>query len=396
MNCKIGDKIKALRQQQRMTQQNLADRLGVSFQSVSRWENGITYPDIELLPSIARLFSVSVDYLLGDDDGEKIKSIKRRIHEIGGMNDKDEGKVIELIKECRREPHAIDYFCRICYSLLYSPLHKNKAVVDELRKSKDIFFETCTDVSFRTEGLLQFSKLENDENIKAFLESNTTETPMSMDFLLKERYLFRDEFDKYEATRQRYFYKYIANLIDGDHALWQNASMDMNAEYYLFTYKTMLEFLNNLCVMKPSADHPVTCNTSPDIFAEQRIFIGLRYACSLFAVGKTDDGYLMLEDTVSLIEKIMEMNNEKLISTSPALSDLSVMVTEENFGSKSGRVKGFNIVLEDGSTDFYESIFINSLIECLESAEYARWGWLNPVRNEERFIILIDRLKNHA
>lgn len=86
MNCKIGEKIRKLRQGQKMTQENLADRLGVSFQSVSRWENGITYPDIELLPSIARLFSVSVDYLLGDDDKEKIKRIKRRLRRISVPN----------------------------------------------------------------------------------------------------------------------------------------------------------------------------------------------------------------------------------------------------------------------------------------------------------------------
>ena len=76
MNCKIGEKIRELRQGKKMTQEKLADRLGVSFQSVSRWENGMTYPDIELLPAIARLFSVSVDYLLGDEEAEKIKAIK--------------------------------------------------------------------------------------------------------------------------------------------------------------------------------------------------------------------------------------------------------------------------------------------------------------------------------
>jgi transcriptional regulator with XRE-family HTH domain len=55
-----------------MTQEQFADRLGVSYQSVSRWENGVTYPDIEFLPAIAKQFSVSLDYLLGQDDTEKV------------------------------------------------------------------------------------------------------------------------------------------------------------------------------------------------------------------------------------------------------------------------------------------------------------------------------------
>lgn len=58
-------RIAELRKHKRIGQQELADVLGVSFQSVSKWETGITMPDITLLPSIAEYFNVSVDELLG-------------------------------------------------------------------------------------------------------------------------------------------------------------------------------------------------------------------------------------------------------------------------------------------------------------------------------------------
>lgn len=58
-------KIAELRKDRGVGQQDLADVLGVSFQSVSKWENGINMPDITLLPSIAEYFHVSVDELLG-------------------------------------------------------------------------------------------------------------------------------------------------------------------------------------------------------------------------------------------------------------------------------------------------------------------------------------------
>jgi len=58
-------KIADLRKDKRISQQDLADVLGVSFQSVSKWETGTTMPDITLLPNIAEYFNVSVDELLG-------------------------------------------------------------------------------------------------------------------------------------------------------------------------------------------------------------------------------------------------------------------------------------------------------------------------------------------
>ena len=48
MKLNIGNNIRMLRRAADMTQEELADRLGVTYQSVSRWENGGTYPDMEL------------------------------------------------------------------------------------------------------------------------------------------------------------------------------------------------------------------------------------------------------------------------------------------------------------------------------------------------------------
>lgn len=58
-------KIAELRKEKGIGQQELADVLGVSFQAVSKWETGITMPDIMLLPNIAEYFGISVDELLG-------------------------------------------------------------------------------------------------------------------------------------------------------------------------------------------------------------------------------------------------------------------------------------------------------------------------------------------
>jgi transcriptional regulator with XRE-family HTH domain len=58
-------KIAELRKEKGSTQAELAEFLGVSFQSVSKWENGTTMPDITFLPNLAEYFEISVDELLG-------------------------------------------------------------------------------------------------------------------------------------------------------------------------------------------------------------------------------------------------------------------------------------------------------------------------------------------
>ncbi len=65
---KIGNKIADLRKQNNMLQNELADRLYVTHQAVSKWENGKSIPSIEILYEITKLFQVSIDYLLDDSD----------------------------------------------------------------------------------------------------------------------------------------------------------------------------------------------------------------------------------------------------------------------------------------------------------------------------------------
>lgn len=60
---KIGANIRALRQRGGMTQEQVAAKLGVTYQAVSKWENDTNTPDIALLPEIAELFGVSIDAL---------------------------------------------------------------------------------------------------------------------------------------------------------------------------------------------------------------------------------------------------------------------------------------------------------------------------------------------
>ncbi|MBD5103301.1 MAG: helix-turn-helix transcriptional regulator [Ruminococcaceae bacterium] len=66
MENKINEQITFFRKQMNLTQDELANRLGVTNQAVSKWENDICCPDIQLLPKIAEIFDVSIDSLFGN------------------------------------------------------------------------------------------------------------------------------------------------------------------------------------------------------------------------------------------------------------------------------------------------------------------------------------------
>ena len=91
----IGENIKRFRRERELTQETLADFLGVTFQSVSKWERGESYPDITFLPAIAAFFDVSYDELLGFDETFKEKKIQEYISEYNDMRLKDSPYVYE-------------------------------------------------------------------------------------------------------------------------------------------------------------------------------------------------------------------------------------------------------------------------------------------------------------
>ncbi len=77
MQLSLGAKIRELRHRDGRTQEALAEALGVTSQAVSRWEANGSYPDMEIIPSIANYFGVSIDELFGyqNDRDKKVNAI---------------------------------------------------------------------------------------------------------------------------------------------------------------------------------------------------------------------------------------------------------------------------------------------------------------------------------
>ena len=89
MNLNIGTKIKKLRTERKITQEELAEKMGVSFQAVSKWETNATAPDISLLPKLALYFGISMDELFSmnaDDYLLRIRQMLQNEHTISPDN----------------------------------------------------------------------------------------------------------------------------------------------------------------------------------------------------------------------------------------------------------------------------------------------------------------------
>ena len=100
MNVYLGENLKEMRLKRKLTQEKLADFLGVSFQAVSKWERGDTYPDISMLPEIADFFKVSVDELLGVNRAENEKEIIKELEAYDNLTDeKLKTEAINRLKE---------------------------------------------------------------------------------------------------------------------------------------------------------------------------------------------------------------------------------------------------------------------------------------------------------
>jgi transcriptional regulator with XRE-family HTH domain len=104
MKKNINLKISILRKQKGITQQALGDALSVSYQTISKWENGVTMPDIGMLPELAEYFNVTVDEILG------LKPLKEEEY-LSGKTDTKEfwDKKLDYLLRTRKSHWNTDY-----------------------------------------------------------------------------------------------------------------------------------------------------------------------------------------------------------------------------------------------------------------------------------------------
>lgn len=163
MKLNIGENIKQLRREKNMTQDELSELLGVSCQSVSRWENGLCYPDLELLPTISDVFGVTVDKLIGINEAyermhvaEYLESYKNALS-CGNVNE-----CIKIAREGVKEyPNNYELLNKLMEALFISgdedgnipDFAENQAKYDsEITALGERIIKHCPDLDIRLEA----------------------------------------------------------------------------------------------------------------------------------------------------------------------------------------------------------------------------------------------------
>jgi len=117
MNIRIGEKIRSLRKQKNLSQEVLAQFLGVSFQAVSKWENGTAMPDVSMIPAIASFFDVSTDELFDFNRIEQEKKVQQLCRDAAQYRFEDPKRSESMLRDALKQYPGNDV---ILNNLLYT------------------------------------------------------------------------------------------------------------------------------------------------------------------------------------------------------------------------------------------------------------------------------------
>lgn len=152
----IGTNIKRLRRAKDMTQESLAEYLGVSVSAVSQWESEKTAPDLSLIPPLCNLLGVTSDTLLGIDLEAKQKRIEEIINKANSRRRGYNAEAYKILADGLREyPDSFKIMQDLMYTifpLIYDTDYSEKErknFCDEIIRLGELMLEKCVDDNYR-------------------------------------------------------------------------------------------------------------------------------------------------------------------------------------------------------------------------------------------------------
>lgn len=250
---KIGENLIWLRHEKRITQEQLADFIGVTKASVSKWENGLSYPDIETLPRLATFFDVSLDDLMGyepDLDEEQIMEIYGALKEEFARQSFEDG-MEHSRKLAKQYYHCYPLLFQICVLWLnhyyMAPREQQAQIIMEARdlagrirrESSDVDIQNGAVIMRATAQLLLKDADAVIEELERVQEHAGSLQEVSS--LLIRAYEMKQETDKARGKAQRCIYAALVRLVS-DSVLYLDLTTDRE-DVFEETVRRVLELM---------------------------------------------------------------------------------------------------------------------------------------------------------
>lgn len=362
----LSENLKNLRKRESITQEQLAEVLSVSPQAVSRWENGTTYPDITMLPTIASYFEVTLDELIGMDkirDEHDIEEIMQqyRVNASKGHVDKN----IELLSEAlKRYPKNEEML--FCYALsLHSCISKDgrELTEEEIQqnareaiKVDERLLEHCTDLCLRLSTIKELAFYYDRVGEK----EKATELAESLPGIWQTCTTVLDNF--YTGEKQK---RYLQGaVLDLAEALWFEMLplCDLNYKYDELTTEERIEMVG-----KGMKIFEAIFEEDDYYFYSTRVSDMHRYTAAMdMLIGRHADALVHLESAAEYAV---------MFDTLPQKGTYSSLL-----------IKGLEFDLEDTSKN-------SSATKCAELHNKLKWDRYDAVRDDERFAAILERIR---
>lgn len=291
MKLNIANRLRTLRGDMGMTQEQLAERLGVSAKSVSRWECGATYPDLEMVPVLAEIFGVSMESLLDAESSAKKDAPFEVYHKLDRIENLEER--LTAYRQARIEYPQDTYFIyRLCVQT---------EDLAERRKLAHLLYDNYKDRKYGDwayvkSALGHLINLEDEDKIKALLDKVTSPLDMSRELQLEGRYNSRNEVEKYEMQRARNALWALRTFLD--RLVSEQVPVEEQVEGHIMRMAVLNQLTGGL------GKHPVLGDGEVDMWFRWRLDSGFALAQGLTVRGQYAEAIRLVEDVVRFYEKI--------------------------------------------------------------------------------------------
>ena len=211
MKTQISHNIRKFRLNSNMTQEILAEKIGVSVQAVSRWENAVTLPDITLLPIIADVFNITIDTLFGinkDDAQLKINETYTKLSKSKYIQDR-----ITIAKELCNEYPTLREPKFIMFDELAGPFSTPEQQKEGIKLGYELLATLRSDEYWRRDSIISgMIAIIPKEELCEFIGKFTHNS--SLDSMLLRRHYWNNEQEKWFEKYAKMIYVNLRNCFN--------------------------------------------------------------------------------------------------------------------------------------------------------------------------------------